>query len=271
MKKYTLLIITLLFFHHLIAQKLWIGVSSANINPPIGAFIARDKQNRKFTTVHDNLYAKAVIISKGNSSVAIVTLDCIGLLYSDVQKIRSKAAKLCDIPSDRIIISSTHTHAGSNVVGIWGKDFSESDVYSINLNFLINTTAKQIQKAFLKRKIGQAYTAETIFGESWVQNICNEKIDRSVTILHFKDLNQKTIATLSNFACHPTFLDAVESEVSSDYIHGNYETLKKTSGGESLFLQGAIGGWVQPENEPKNFQNTFIKRKTTCRCCYFYT
>ncbi len=243
------------------AQNLQVGAASAPINPPIGAYIAGDKQNRKFTSVHDNLYAKAVGISKGNSHVAMITIDCIGLLYPEVQKIRSKAAQLCSIPAGRIVVSSTHTHAGPDVVGIWGKDYSESGVDTVYINFLINTAATQIQKAFKNRKSAIAYSAETTFGEPWVMNICNEELDRSLTILHFKDTKQKTIATLTNFACHPTFVDGVFSEVSADYIHGYYEILKKNLGGEALFLQGAIGGWVQPENEKKTFENAFQRGK----------
>lgn len=70
-------------------------------------------------------------------------------------------------------------------------------------------------------------------------------------------MQQKSIATHANFACHPTFMDAVSSEVSSDYNHGYYEELKKKVGGEVLFLHGAIGGWIQPEREAKTFENAY--------------
>jgi hypothetical protein len=58
---------------------LQVGISVAPINPPIGTYIAGDKQNRTFTAVHDSLFAKAVVITKGKEQLAIVTLDCIGL------------------------------------------------------------------------------------------------------------------------------------------------------------------------------------------------
>lgn len=237
------------------------GVASATINPPIGAYIAGDRQNRKFTAIHDSLYAKAVVITKGDEKIAIVTLDCIGLLNPDVLRIRKRAAELCGFPEERIMVSSTHTHSGPDVVGIWGSDYQHTGVDSVYMNFLVITAASQIQAAFGKRQSATAVTAETTFGEPWVQNICNEEIDRSVTILQFKDESGKAIATLTNFACHPTFMDARFSDVSADYINGYYKQMKKQTGAEALFLQGAIGGWVQPEDGEGSFEKAFNRGK----------
>lgn len=233
------------------------GVSSAPINPPIGAFIAGDKQNRKFTAVHDSLFAKAVVFSQGDEQVAIVTLDCIGLLYPDLLRIRKRASELCGFPEARIIVSSTHTHSGPDVVGIWGSDYQHSGVDSTYMNFLVNTAATQVKAALESQQEVTAVTAETTFGEPWVQNICLEEIDRSVSILQLQNREGEAVVTLINFACHPTFLDARFSDVSSDYINGYYKQMKSQTGAEALFLQGAIGGWVQPEDGEGSFEKAY--------------
>jgi hypothetical protein len=41
-------------------------------------------------------------------------------------------------------------------------------------------------------------------------------------------------------------MDARYSEVSADYVGAYCHEMKRQLGGEHLFLQGAIGGWVQP-------------------------
>lgn len=268
MKKVISSILFQLFLLTSFAQELRVGISSATINPPLGSFIAGDKQNRSFTGIHDNLYAKAVVISSDKESIAILTLDCIGLLYSDVLKIRQKAAEICRISPERVIVSSTHTHAGPDVVGIWGKDFTVSGVDDAYMNFLILTAAEQVKRAYENQQKALGYTTETIFGADWVENICNEEIDRTVSILQLKDMQQNVIATLTNFACHPTFMDAVTTEVSADFIHGYYKELKKRAGGEVLFLQGAIGGWIQPEKEPKTFENAYKRGKELADVVY---
>ncbi len=241
-----------------------VGVSKAVINPPIGAFIAGDKQNRTFTGVLDSLYAKALIIHDGKESIVLVTLDCIGLLYQDLQKIRESAALLdLGIPfsPENIVISSTHTHSGPDVVGLWGKDFSESGVNPEYMDFLIKTVVSQIEAAAKNLKPVAASYAETIFGEEWVANICGEEIDRSVTVLQFLDMQGTQVASLTNFACHPTYLDAVFSEVSADYVAGFYREMENQLGGEHLFLQGAIGGWIQPVDKNADYQKALSRGK----------
>lgn len=248
--------------------QLQVGVSKAVINPPIGSFIAGDKQNRTFTGVLDSLYAKAVVLYDGEKSMALVTLDCIGLLYQDLQKIRERTAQLeFDIPfsPENIVISSTHTHSGPDVVGLWGKDFSQTGVDSVYMDFLVQTVAEQIHKASKNLQETTTRYGQNEFGEEWVANICKEEIDRSVTVLQFLDNNQKNIVTLTNFACHPTYMDAVFSEVSADYLAGFYKEMESQWGGEHLFLQGAIGGWIQPTDKEGGYQKALQRGQELAR------
>jgi hypothetical protein len=241
-----------------------VGVSKAVITPKIGSFIAGDKQDRHFTGVLDDLYAKAMVVYDGNTAFALVTVDCIGLLYSDLLKIREAASKLdygIPFPPENIVISSTHTHAGPDVVGIWGKDYSQSGVDPEYMEFLINTVVKQIQIASNNMLVSHLVYGETEYGHEWVGNICNEEIDRSVTVLQFQDKEGNNIVSLTNFACHPTYLDAIYSEVSGDYIAGFYQEMENELGGEHLFLQGAIGGWIQPLDKGIDYQETLERGK----------
>lgn len=230
-------------------QILQVGVSKAVINPPMGAFIAGDKQNRRFTGVLDSLYLKAAVFYDGAESFALVTVDCIGLLYEDLLKIRELVGTMdLGIPftPNNIVISSTHTHSGPDVVGLWGEDYTQSGVDPEYMEFLVKTTVEQIQIAASKLEKANAKYGVTEYGHDWVANICEEEIDRSVTILQFLNDKGQNIFSLSNFSCHPTYLDAVYNEVSADYVAGFYKEMEKQLGGEHLFLQGAIGGWIQP-------------------------
>ena len=62
------------------------------------------------------------------SSLALLSFDCIGLLYTEVQRIRERTAAMSTFPVERIIVSSTHTHSGPDVVGIWGNDYQHTGV-----------------------------------------------------------------------------------------------------------------------------------------------
>lgn len=239
------------------ASTFFVGAASQNINPATGAFIAGDKNDRHFTGIHDSIFVKAIVVSDSNNQIAILTFDCIGLLYSTLLDIRKEAA--LQIPATalnpaNIVMASTHTHSGPDVVGIWGHNQMTSGVDTQYMKKLVQNAVAVIVEALKNKQQATMYCATTTFGNEWVYNISETgELDRSLSILQFKDVNGKSIATLINFACHPTIMDGASSLVSADYVFGMYKQLNKTFGGENLFLQGSIGGWVQPEYEEKTF------------------
>lgn len=263
MKQLTLLLISLLFFG--CNQKkdeygeLRVGVSYQSITPNIGAFIAGDKNNRRFTTVHDSLYVKAMVLSDSKNTMAIVVYDCIGMLHPTLVEIRkevSSRVSTSEFDASHIVMASTHTHSGPDVVGIWGPDQMTSGVNPEYMEKIVQKSADAIDAAWKNRQDATAVYAETQFGEDWVFNISDSlNLDRSLTILQFLDQKGESIATLNNFACHPTIMDGTSSAVSADYVSSMYTVLDKKIGGVNFFLQGAIGGWVQPEYEAKSFEN----------------
>jgi hypothetical protein len=257
MKSAWLGLLSILIVLQVAGQNFRVGAAQETINPDADSlFFAGGKNNRKFIDVADNLYVKAVVISNAQTSIALLTVDCIGLMYPQLLEIREKVAKAVPaFPVQQIIMSSTHTHSGPDVVGIWGEDIMHSGINEIHLNKIVNQAAMALQKAWNNRRSGFARFAIGSFGEDWVKNISEPGLlDRTVTIIQFKDALNKNIATLVNFACHPTILDDVARGASADYVGGFYKLLDSVQGGTNLFLQGAIGGWVQPEDVPKTYE-----------------
>ncbi|MBM3442802.1 MAG: alkaline ceramidase [Bacteroidetes bacterium] len=245
-------------------QAQWqVGASSASISPAPGAFIAGHTLNRRFTGVHDDLFVKALAVSDGRSSVVILTFDCIGLLYPQLQQIRQSVATCIRddaFDASRIVMSSTHTHAGPDVVGLWGPDRMQSGVDTHYMKKLVATASEQVLRAWEARVPARAAYAVSTHGEGWVYNISRPaQLDQSLTTLRFLNAQGRSLATLTNFACHPTILDGAVLEVSSDYIAGFYQHMDSLFGGVNLFLQGAIGGWVQPEHEPKQLSQALFR------------
>lgn len=234
-----------------------VGVASGTINPPVGSFIAGDRKNRQFIGIHDDLFAKAVVFDDGVTPVALVVVDCIGLPYPTVQRIRRAAmAKVqnLDLTEDRIVVVSTHTHGGPDVIGIWGPDETTSGVDPEYLHRLVDTAAAQVAEAANARRSATLRFAETESGEGWVVNDCEPgEIDRSVVVLQCLDEDGQSIATLTNFACHPTCIDGTVSEVSADFLGSFYAELSSLYPGEHMFLQGAVGGWIQPVTPERTF------------------
>lgn len=238
-------------------NRLLVGAAEAVINPPVNSFLAGYDQNRKSTGVHDDLYVKAVVVANRQNALALVTIDCIGLPYPALQKIRDAVEQLLpaeNFNTGHIVVSSTHTHAGPDVIGIWGKDRQTTGADSAYLHFLIHTSAATIVKAWKHRRNAIVQYANTVFGEGWVKNVSDSaEIDHTVSVLQFTTRRGRSIATLTNFACHPTFLGRENTLVSADFPSGFYTQMKKLKRGVHLFVQGAIGGWIQPEKVTRTF------------------
>lgn len=238
------------------AQDFLAGAATRTINPEKDSlYLAGGKANRLFIDVHDNLYVKAVVLSNSNNNLTILTFDCIGLLYPQLQEIRAKIKmELPTINAEHIVMSSTHTHAGPDVVGIWGKDLAHSGVNDKHMQLIVDRAVEAIKEATEARKPVSISYGTGSFGEDWVKNISEpSELDRSVSIIKFSDPNGKNIAMLTNFACHPTIMDDASTAASSDYVWGYYKYLDSAQGGVNMFLQGAIGGWIQPEGVPHTY------------------
>lgn len=233
------------------------GAAAAVVSPEAGAFIAGDARNRRFAGEHDPLFARALVVDDGNMALAIVVVDNIGLVYPDIQAMRRRAAQLAGdprLPAGRVIISSTHTHSGPDVVGLWGEHELSSGRDPEYMAFLIETVARQVARA---HHALEPVTVRVASGEhdlEWVRNVSEPGLlDRRMATMQFLASDGATVATLTNFACHPTVMDAVSDQVSSDYVAGFYRAMGEALEGEHLFLQGAVGGWVQPDKRSRSF------------------
>jgi len=236
---------------------LYAGVASATVSPEPGSYIAGDARNRKFVGTHDDLFVKAAVISDGKQDIAIVVVDCIGLVRREIQYIRQRGADLAgrsSLPPEHIIVASTHTHCGPDVVGIWGPDEATSGKDPAYMERLVQTAAEQVAGACAGLQPASARYGALRSPLDWVENICEPGLlDPTISVLQILDGRGASILTLTNFACHPTVMDGVTDQVSSDYVAGFRRVMGEAMGGEHLFLQGAIGGWVQPNKSGRSF------------------
>src|ERR1700688_2984490 len=79
------------------ARPLRVGFARVRINPDLSnpkrpIYVAGFGQNRKATSVHDDLWAIACVIDDGWSRLGIVGLDAIGFFHDDVVRVRRRLA-----------------------------------------------------------------------------------------------------------------------------------------------------------------------------------
>lgn len=237
------------------------GAASSPLPVPDGSFLAGYHRDRLTTGTHDPLYAKALVLTEADQALALVSVDNIGLTRPDISRLQERAAKLVHAATSlrlapaRVIVSSTHTHSGPDVVGLWGTHLLDSGRDPALIATWIEAAAQQVLRASLQRVPVQLKAASSAMPQSWVQNV-SEPGELDSTLSALAILNRKTgasIATVTNYACHPTVLGPGNTLVSADWVSGFYSAMAAQLPGEHLFLQGAIGGWVQPVQSQRTF------------------
>ncbi len=72
---------------------------------------------RMVEQVHDPLFARALVLDDGTTTLAVVVVDNIGVAQEVSAEAKGIASQQCGIAVEKIMVSSTHTHTGppSNV------------------------------------------------------------------------------------------------------------------------------------------------------------
>lgn len=94
------------------AGELRVGAAAVKITPPAGTPMAGYYSARGVETVHDDLFARAVVLERDGAKAAIVSLDVITTTRTLVAAIRAALASDPGIPEDAVLVSATHTHTG---------------------------------------------------------------------------------------------------------------------------------------------------------------
>jgi len=221
------------------------GVSRVKITPPYSVYLAGLGNNRKSEGVHDDIYATALYLSDGKTSIVVVSLDLIGLFYDDIEDIKGNR--------NDIIIACTHLHSGPDTLGLWGPDETTSGVNPEYLAFLKGKMKEAIEKAIKSAKpamlkVGEAKESEVAYNAR-EENL----LDSTVACLFVESPNGKPIATIVNYACHPEVLWEDNHLITSDYVHYLRDLCERKIGGMTIFLNGALGGMVTPRVKEHSF------------------
>ena len=242
-------------FYHINHGMIYAGVSVKKITPDLNRYnpiyLAGFNRGRKATGIHDDLWTRCCCIKIKNTTIAIVSVDVIGIMYPEYQKI---IAKLPDyITLDHIIITSTHNHEGPDVIGLWGPNLSTGvnwDWY----NEAINHIAESIIEAYTNMKpagikIGHA-EAPSGFSRDSRDPQC---IDNQIETIQLVDQNETPITTMIFYGSHPEILWDDNTLITADYPNYIYRYIEQKTGGKAIFIIGAIGGLITPNVKNHTF------------------
>lgn len=280
----SLLSLAMVFTHSVFAGDLKVGSAAVKITPPVGTPMAGYYKYRGAAGVHDDLFAKALVIDKDGSKIAIISCDLIYIPEEIVSKTREIVWKTLGISPEHVMVSATHSHTGpviprkNDSYNTTGKTVEIHKKYLSELPGLIAESAKTANESLMPSKIsiGSGHEESISFNRrffmtdgtvGWNPGKLNPKvikpagpIDPEVFVLYAETSEGKPIATYVNFALH---LDIVSgSEISADMPFTLSEILGNFRGNMvTLFAQGCSGNINHINVKTKEPQKGFNEAK----------
>lgn len=104
------------------------GAAVVDITPPVGVSLdGVISKNGPVTGVHDRIFSRALVLDDGKTRIAICVNDLCMVERSYFDRAKAIVFKKTGLPVDRILMTSTHTHAAPRVP--YGRASKQDDVY----------------------------------------------------------------------------------------------------------------------------------------------
>jgi hypothetical protein len=208
------------------AGELRVGAAAVVITPPAGTPMAGYYHERAAEGVHDDLYAKALVLEKDGVKAALVSLDLISTTRTMVDEARREVAKTTGVPGEHVLISATHSHTGPVLSGrgvresFLGGSSDLAQRYAAELPARIARAVEQAEKALkpARLSLGRGREETIAFNRrfhmkdgtvGWNPGKLNPNIlkpagtiDPEVSVVYFESADKKPLATYVNYAVH---------------------------------------------------------------------
>ncbi len=229
------------------AAALRAGAAKATITPDVKAgpvYMAGFGNNRVATGVHDDLYARCLALAAGDQTLALCSVDLIGLFYDDVLKVREMLkAKAPQVTW--LVVASTHDHEGPDTLGLWGPDPFHSGMDEKYMDWLdarIADTAARAVAELRPAKMTLARDDHPLLALLQDDSRPPYVKDPYLFVMRLASPDGQPIATLANWSDHPETLGGKNTEITADYPHWLCDTIESHGGGTAIFFDGSIGG-----------------------------
>ncbi|MBW2315138.1 MAG: hypothetical protein JRH10_13175 [Deltaproteobacteria bacterium] len=205
-------------------------------------WLAGFHNGRPARDVHDELWARAVVLGDGRHRVALVVLDAIGFYHDAVVDVRQRVPAAAGI--DHVIVASTHTHQAPDLMGLWGPSPGRTGVDPDYLEHVVATAAAAVTEAASAAQPASLRVVRVTDGpEALVEDSRKPHVlDPDLRVLQARDATGQTLGTLVAWANHPETTWDENTRVSSDFPHFVREAIEAELGGTAIYVNGAIGG-----------------------------
>lgn len=223
--------------------RLQAGWGSATITPPIGTPLAGfgARKGAPSTSVHDEIYVKALALSDGEDTAVVVGSDMLLVPNNVADIVRATVAKETPLTPADILFNASHSHSGP---GAWAPGFVGETSGGEYDPKIVTLLAVQFSNAII-----EAYKnlepAEMAHGDVDAPQFIRNRTRKAPvdSLLHYLVVKQEDGDRLYvvRYSAHPTVVGADSLAVTAEFPGYLQRELEETTGAKAMYLGGAVG------------------------------
>jgi hypothetical protein len=223
------------------AQGLRAGFATADLTPPVGIEMGGFGYNlgRTGDAVHDALLARAVVVERNGTRMAVVACDLGGMNLEITGRVRRAVEEKLGIPGSRVMVAATHTHSApvvANWTGIGKKDPRYLDELPSRIVRAIADAASKLQP------VTAAYGEAPVEGVARNREYPNGPVDPAVRVLAFTRASGELAGFIANYSVHPVVMAERTRLFTGDLAGVSVnQVMGDHPGAVGIFLQGSCG------------------------------
>lgn len=235
------------------------GVARGDITPPVGIYhrMWGAAVHDRATGIHRPLLATLLWLEPPGGTPEqrqlVVAMDQCLLDGDEMDRIRAAVERACGLTPAQIQIALSHTHAsgwmsrtranfpGGDLIGPYLDGLAE------HIAGLAHAAAGTVVPATIVYGQGRCDLAahRDLWDDKHGQFVCGFNptgpADDTVLVARVTGPKGEPLASVVNYACHPTTLAWDNTALSPDYVGAMREVVEQQTGAPCLFLQGASG------------------------------
>ncbi len=231
---------------------LLVGSAEADITPTDVQYMGGYNIARVSTGVFSPLKARAMVLIMGEQRFAIVGYDNLGMQREDVDWVKRGVT---GFPNGNVLLCASHTHAGPDLVGMWGFYFLTSGRDPEYLAKVRLGVAKAVADAVAAARPARLVHGVVRLPDGIIRNSNRKGLyNRRFTVIQAQDKedNNRPLGTLLHLACHPEIFRRENTLISADFVGGLCDAWAAAGLGQAVFVNGELGAMVTPQFRPKN-------------------
>lgn len=210
-------------------------------------------QHDRATGIHRPLRATVAVFAplRGDERQIVLALDHCVLGAVEHANLVAQAAEISGAKQEEMLVVFSHTH-GAGLMGLDRSHLPGGDLIPPYLQSLGEKAGALIRDAVASLKpagivYGCGRCSLATHRDFWdgTQFVCGHNpgvpADDTVIVARVSDDSGQMLASIVNYACHPTTLAWENTLISPDYVGAMREVVERDTGAPCLFLQGASG------------------------------